>query len=159
MRSYIILFTFLFFLNSANGQRDIDFKKLVGFACFSGGSKSESVIKFTKLIQKSKYKTILKLLDSENVAEKYLATIVSERLAKNGKVSLSETEKSKITKIKNSEEVIQVCSGCTYFKKIPLKQLFVENQDNYMKEYAEDWLDRQLKKITATNSRFSQLRI
>jgi hypothetical protein len=143
MRNYIMLLTFLLFLNSVNGQREIDLKKLVGFACFSSGSKSESVIKFTKLIQKEKYKTMFKLLDSENVAEQYLATIVLERLAKNGKVSLNDIEKLKIGKIKSSEAIIEVCSGCTYFEKIPVKQLFIESRDNFMKKYAEDWLDRQ----------------
>ena len=146
MRNYIIVFIFLFSLNSVNGQKDIDLKKLVGFACFSDGSKSEIVIKFTKLIQKSKYGSIIEQLDSKNVAKKYLAVIVSERLANDGKVKLNEVDKSKIDKIKNSEEEVQVCSGCLYFEKIPIKQLFVESKDNYMKIYAEDWLERQFKK-------------
>jgi cephalosporin hydroxylase len=85
IKKIIILFLFCS-SNFLFAQNDIDYKSLVGFACFSDGQASESVKKVNKLLLKSQYSKILNLLDSENNAEKYLAVIVSEKLEKLDKI-------------------------------------------------------------------------
>lgn len=141
-----ILSIILFFASSIIfSQNNIDQKSLVGFACYSNGSASETVKKFNKLLSNAQYSKILNLLDSKNNAEKYLAVIASEKLEKLDKIKLSNDQKIKIKNIKNSKELVSVCSGCMYRDKLPLSQLFEEAENNPMKAYSDDWVKRKVK--------------
>lgn len=100
------------------------------------------MVKVAKLLRAKNYKGISKLLTSGNSGEKYLAVISLQRLADNGQYNLSDIEKDIISKVKLSDDMVSVCSGCTYFDKVPMKTILTEK--NFMG--SDYWLDRTLSK-------------
>jgi hypothetical protein len=122
-------------------QDNLNTKQMVGFGCYFSGQQTKPVIKVAKLIEDKKYKDISSLLNSKNEGERYLAVITLQRLADTGKYQLSQTEKELIEKAKLSDDLVSVCSGCTYFDKVPMKTMLSE-KDLIGSSY---WLDRVLK--------------
>lgn len=121
-----------------DAQEKTNFKTMVGFGCYFEGRPSESVIKVTKMLQNKKYQAIAVLLNSKNQAEKYLAVISIERLAKLEKYEPNESERLLIANAKKSNELVSVCSGCTYFEEVPLSVLLSE-QNALGSDY---WLEK-----------------
>lgn len=122
-------------------QDNVNKKEMVGFACYFGGQPTETVVKVTKLLKAKKYKKISSMLSSKNIGEKYLAIISLQRLDDMKEYQLSDLEKDLISKAKLSNDSISVCSGCTYFDKVPLKKILSEK--SFMG--ASNWLDRTLR--------------
>jgi len=125
---------------SSYAQKDVDPKDMIGFGCYSGGMITKSVYDFTSLLEKSKYQNFLKFLDSKSKSEKFLAAVVCKKLNKDRKLKLSAIEIKKIDTILNSDELVSICSGCTYFSKISFKELSKKNKENFMLDKIEDWL-------------------
>lgn len=142
MRIFLtIVLTFLISLSTV-AQDNVELKKMVGFGCYVEGRSTEPVVKVTKLLNTKDYEKISKLLTSRNSGKRFLAVISLQRLADNGHYNLSDIEKNLILKAKLSDDLVSVCSGCTYFDKVPMKTILVENNiigSNY-------WLDRTIKK-------------
>jgi hypothetical protein len=132
----ILLTTFLSF--SAAGQDNVNLKEMVGFGCYYEGRSTKTVVNVTKLLKAKSYKEISKLLTSGNSGEKYLAVISLQRLADNGQYKLNDNEKDSIAKAKLSDDMVSLCSGCTYFDKVPLKTILVEKD----LIGSSHWLDR-----------------
>tara|TARA_R110000744_G_scaffold81116_1_gene159553 strand:+ start:2631 stop:3068 length:438 start_codon:yes stop_codon:yes gene_type:complete len=145
MRIPILILTFL--LSSIGFSQDnINPKELIGFGCYSGGTSSDVVNDITFDLHDSKYKKVLKKLKSKNPAERYLAVIVAERLTELNKYELTEIDKRLIKNAYESEDLVSVCSGCTYFDQIELKKLLSKEKENFMWTYAEFWLEEYIKK-------------
>jgi hypothetical protein len=144
MKRTIITLSFLIgiFIN-ANAQSNIDVNEMVGFGCYEDGSQSKPVQKVSRLIDKEKYNSIIKLLDSENNAEKYLAVIVCEKLTELNKLTLTKELKDKITEIYKSDGIVSICSGCVYWDKLTLKIML--DKENHMRISSNYWLDYKLK--------------
>ncbi len=111
---------------------------LLGFGCSETLNPTKAVGQFGILLKTKKYKKITNALYSENSAEKFLSVIISEKLKSLGKIRLTEKDSLKIAEIKNSNELITVCSGCTYYDKLTMRQLFDEK--NIIKESSIIWL-------------------
>lgn len=126
------------FGNEAKAQRDVDPEQMIGFGYYASGLLTEPVNRFNDLISKKKYKQISKALDSSNSAERFLAVVTLERLDSLGVYKLLPNEKTSIAQIKLSTEEVSVCSGCTYFAVLPLKDLFTSE----MRSFSQWWLDR-----------------
>jgi DNA gyrase/topoisomerase IV subunit A len=142
MRTKILTIVFLIgILSGINAQDNLDKNEMVGFACYFAGQPSKTVEKITKKLNNKKYNSIAKLLTSENNGERYMAVISLEQLTELNKYKLNETEKNLITEIKQSKELVSICSGCTYFEKISLKELLTEKK----KLFAKNWLNRNFK--------------
>jgi hypothetical protein len=142
MRTKIITIVFLIgILSGINAQDNVDQNEMVGFACYFAGQPSKTVEKVTKKLNTEKYNSIAKLLTSDNNAERYMAVISLEKLAELNKYKLNETEKNLISEIKKSDELVSICSGCTYFEKVSLKELLTEKK----KLFAKNWLNRNFK--------------
>lgn len=124
------------------GQDQIDKGELVGFGCYYSGSSTKVVIKVERLIASKNYKSIIKLLHVKNPGEKYLAVISLQKLEALSLIILNREEKDLIERIKNSNELVSVCSGCTYFSKIQMKKL-IEEGDMLGSKL---WLERNIKK-------------
>jgi hypothetical protein len=122
----------------------IDENTVIGFACYNSGKKSEPVKKFSKILVEKKYPIILKELNSINIADKYLATVICEKLLKKKLINLTEKEINQIKKNKNSNESVNTCAGCTNQEKMTLKELFTAEK-NYIAEETEDWLNEMIK--------------
>jgi len=138
MRTKILTFLFLFvILTFANAQENIDKNEMVGFACYFEGSQSKTVKKVTEKLENKKYKSISKLLTSKNNAERYMAVITLEKLSELNKYKLNENEKNLIAGIKQSNELVSICSGCTYFEKVPLKEILKKEKILF----AQNWLN------------------
>lgn len=86
---------------------------------------------------------MVKLLDSENNAERFLAVIVCERLTELNKINLTQASKEKIEKIYSSTEMVSVCSGCAYWDTLSLKDIL--KTENKMRISANNWLDKTFK--------------
>ncbi|MFY0715401.1 hypothetical protein J1D01_17235 [Seonamhaeicola sp. NFXS20] len=142
-----IIFTLTFIISiSINGiaQSNVDVNEMVGFGCYEDGSQSKAVQKVSKLIDKEKYNSIIKLLDSENNAEKYLAVVVCEKLTELNKLTLTKELKGKISEVYKSNGIVSVCSGCVYWDKLTLKKML--DKENDMRISANYWLDYKFKK-------------
>jgi hypothetical protein len=146
---YIIL---LLFSTSIFFGQEVDEKSMIGFACSVGGEQSETVKKFSILLAKKKYQRTVKFLNSKNVAEKALAAFVCEKLNGLKKITLTEEDLKRIKNIKESEDLVSVCSGCTQFEKIAIKNLFAQNEESKLyegfliEEHAKYWFEFYLKK-------------
>lgn len=142
MRTKILTIVFLFGIISViNAQDNVDKNEMVGFGCYSDGSESKTVEKYSRKIDAKNHKWISKKLNSKNNAERYMSVIILEELTKIGKYELTENELMKIAEIKNSTELVSVCSGCTYFEKIELKNMFTDE----MLSMGSYWLNYKLK--------------
>lgn len=147
MRSYLITIILLISLSSiSNAQKKVDVKEMVGFGCYSSGIQSKPVSKVTALINNVDYESVLKLLNSKNNAEKFLAVITCERLQELGKIRLNEEQKKQIKQSYTSKDLVSVCSGCIYWDKLSFKTLLDKKEKNQIRELADYWLERQLKK-------------
>lgn len=138
-RAFIVLTILLNQLTfSVNGQDNVNLKRMVGFGCYYEGKPTKTVTKVTSLLKHRKYEDVAMLLKSSNEGERYLAVISIQRLSDMGKYHLSDIDKQLIEKAKVSEDLVSVCSGCTYFDKVPMNKILSENNfigSNY-------WLDR-----------------
>jgi hypothetical protein len=103
---------------------------MVGFACYYAGQPTRTVEEVTELLLKKKYKAISDLLETGHGGEKFLATVSLEKLAALGQYVLSDNEKILIEKIRESGDKVSVCSGCTYFDKVALKDMF--SDENFL---------------------------
>jgi hypothetical protein len=112
------------------GQDNVNRKKMIGFGCYYAGQPTKTVVEMTELLKDKKYKRISDLLTSGHEGEKFLATISLEKLSVLGQYELSDNEKKIIDKIKKSDDKVSVCSGCTYFDKVSLKDIF--SKDNFL---------------------------
>jgi hypothetical protein len=120
-RNFIFVFTLIPKLLFS--QSDDEYE-VVGFACGFAGMSSKPVTRVSELLEQKDYVAVAKLLKSNNNAEKYLAVIIVERLSQLSVYKPSIDEVRLIASIKNSREKVSVCSGCTYFETMSLKQLF-----------------------------------
>ena len=144
MKRIVIAFIFIIGISiSGNTQSNVDIDEMVGFGCYEEGRQSRPVEKISILIEKGKYNSIIKLLDSENNAKKYLAVIVCEKLAELNKLTLSQDLKEKIEVIYKSNGIVSVCSGCTYWDKLTLKNML--DKENEMRISADYWLNYKFK--------------
>ena len=125
-----------------HAQENVDKNAMVGFACYFAGQPSKTVEKYTQKLNSENYKWISKRLESENTAEKYMSVIILERLTEIGKYKLNENELTLILEIRKSNQLVSVCSGCTYFEKVTLKELLTDDKILF----AKNWLDRNIKK-------------
>ena len=142
MQTKILTIVFLIgILHISNAQDNVDTNEMVGFACYYEGSPSKTVEKFTRKFKKKNYKWISKQLTSTNNAEKYMSVITLEKLTEIGKYSPNETELNLIADIKKSTDLVSVCSGCVYFQKVELKNMFTDE----MLTMASNWLNYNLK--------------
>ncbi|RCW88566.1 hypothetical protein [Winogradskyella arenosi] len=144
MKQIIITLTLLIAISiSGNAQSNVDVNEMVGFGCYEDGSQSKSVKKISRLIDKEKFNSIIKLLDSENNAEKYLAVIVCEKLAELDKLILTKELNEKITELYKSHEVVSVCSGCVYWDKLTLENIL--DKENHIRISSNYWLNYKFK--------------
>lgn len=138
MKHIIILLVLMLFNQTSFSQKDWQLKETVGFGCFSGGSLSKPVIKFSNYLENKNYKKIVKHLNSKNTEEQFLSIYLSEKLEAENKIILTNNQKKIIIVLKESVELISVCSGCTYFSSVPLRSLF-DSKENIILESAEYW--------------------
>jgi len=142
MRTKILTLVILIgILHITNAQDNVDTNEMVGFACYYEGSPSKTVEKFTRKLKIKDYKWISKQLTSTNNAEKYMSVITLEKLTEIRKYSPNETELELIAKIKKSTDLVSVCSGCIYFQKVELKNMFTDE----MRTMASNWLNNNFK--------------
>ncbi|MGJ8594110.1 MAG: hypothetical protein ACSHXF_16285 [Aquaticitalea sp.] len=140
MKNLVIILTcFIGMSFSGKAQMDVDHKEMIGFGCGFAGQESESVQKVSKLIERKYYDAIVKLLDSDNNAERFLAVIVSEKLTELNKLSLKEETKEKILKLYKSNALVSVCSGCTYWDKLSLTKML--QNDHSIRVSSKYWLE------------------
>ena len=142
MRTKLLTLLFLIgILSGMNAQDNVDENGVIGFACSFAGQPTKTVKKVATKLNNKKYNLIAKLLTSNNNAERYLAVISLEQLAKLKKYNLNETEKNLISEIKQSGELVSICAGCTNFEKVSLKELLGKKK----KKFARNWLNRNIK--------------
>lgn len=120
-----------------------DENNLIGFACYYSGQKSKPVKKFSEILLKKDYSIIIENLKAKNIADKYLATAICEKLSEKKLINLSEDELNQIKMNKNSSEKVSTCAGCTNDVTMTLKELFLEK--NYIMEETEEWLNKMIK--------------
>ena len=98
-------------------------KNFISFACNANGMPSENTFKYMDLIISERYDLIEKLLYSDNPSNQFLSVIILEFLEKKRKITINDIVKKQISGIKQSEEIISVCRGCTYHNQLSLKEL------------------------------------
>ena len=95
---------------------------MVGFGCTKGEIQSKAVTKAFSFLENSEHQELLLLLDSKSKAEQFLAVVLLEKLQANGSITLSKNQKQKIESIYKSKQKVSICSGCTYWDKMPLNE-------------------------------------
>ena len=143
MKHYLtaILF-FTFFCNLLEGQSKMSPEEILGFSCGFGGAETEVVKKTSSLLAKNDFNSIITLVDSNNNANLFLAIIIVEKLNNLKKIEISEELNQKILAAYNSNKMVAVCSGCTYWDFVSLKTLLDRNNTHHMKESTDIWLDK-----------------
>jgi hypothetical protein len=121
-------------------------KKSLGFGCGFSGQMTKPVSQISKLLTEGNFKELRQLLNSDLTSYQYLSTFVLEKLSDNGDLKLTEMELKKIDQIKNSEQTVPICSGCTYWDERPLRELFDVKTNTIISYNAEYWFERIYKK-------------
>lgn len=134
-----ILFSFAS-LMSAQMNLDLAESEMIGFACYAAGSATDTVRKFEKKLANKNYKWIAQKLSSTINAEKYMSVLILEQLNNLDRYVLSEEECQLIEEVKKSYGLVSVCSGCTYFDKLSLRDML--NEENEL--MGSWWLDYHL---------------
>jgi hypothetical protein len=112
-----------------SAQDNVNVKKMVGFGCYYEGQPTKPVREVTQILKEKNYESLASLLDSKNPAKVYLAVISLQRLSATQQYTLSELDWNRILRAKGSRQLVSVCSGCTYFDKVPLGELL--NKDTF----------------------------
>ena len=92
---------------------------------------------FHFLFSTKDFDAIKKKLESKIPGEKFLASFTLEKLKKKKELDLNESELKKINEIKMLTELVPVCSGCTYWKTVPINELW--NKKHPIYKSAESW--------------------
>lgn len=121
-----------------------DENSLVGFACYYSGRKSKPVKEISEILGNKEYSRVKEKLYSINIAEKYLATVICERLLKKRLITLTENELNQIKKNKVSSEKVTICSGCTHEAELTMSEMFSSNE-NFLSKSIEEWLKGMIK--------------
>ena len=140
-----LIFYFLFLSFSVNAQNSADAldESLIGFACFDNGRETKPVKKISAFLTKKKYDNLRNLLKSKNNAERILAAFVCTKLYELEKIDLNDQDLIKIDEINDDETLVSICSGCLYFEKVAMRNLF-EKQYGMIDE-AENWFKNHIK--------------
>ena len=96
---------------------------------------------------KKKFNRVVKLMDSNDNAEKFMASLVSLQIYQDGIISLSKEQAKKAEDILNSNVKIALCSGCTYYETLSMKELFTRRNDAtfFFNFEFKNWLEYSLK--------------
>ena len=140
-KTFTIFLLLLGIISNSFSQDTVDKTEMVGFACYYAGQPSKTVKKVTNKLNSKNYTSLRKMLYSSNNAEKYLTVISLEKLTEQKDIKLTEQEIITINKIKNSSELVSICSGCTMFMKVELRELF----ESRMKLFPQNWINQNFK--------------
>ncbi|MDY0779177.1 hypothetical protein [Tenacibaculum sp. IB213877] len=119
---------------------EYDWKQMIGFGCSSNGSLTALVKNYNLLLIKKKYKRICKNLKSNNKGKQFMSVLICDELTKRKLIKLSINQINLINKIKNSDKIVPVCSGCTSPEEVPLKVLLDTTNLHPIRERANSWL-------------------
>lgn len=144
----LISFFCILFINNGFSQNEIDFEKTIGFGCSYSGESSPPVNKVSTLLNNRDYQSIIKLLESKNPAEQYLAVLSIKYLERKGVIQIENAHQLIIQEIHNSKEILGVCSGCTMSSNVPLGEFLSEEYEEYWHIEVEDMVDRSLREIS-----------
>ena len=117
----------------------IDYNNVIGFACYESGSMTKPVKFFYDLIHNKNYVKVKEKLYSSVPAEKYLATILCEKLENKKSLKITIQEENQIKNNKSSKELVLTCTGCTNSDEVVLSDL-LKFEQNYFTEQLEEWL-------------------
>lgn len=135
----------LFFSVGSSAQHNWDSKdwnkESLGFGCSVDGQMTKPVLRMTEFFMKKRFDKIRLLLDSDLPVDQYLATITLEKLKAKKELEITDDELKRIKEIKESEQLVPFCSGCTLWTDIPLKDLFDEKTKGIVSASADNWFD------------------
>ena len=134
----ILLFTLPLILNAQFNFDSKDWEKqTIGFGCGAGGSMTDLTVNFHYLFATKDFNGIKEKLDSKIPAEKFLSAFTLLKLEKKKELNLDKLILDKIENIKKLTDTVPVCSGCTYWKTVPLNELW--NKKHPIYKSAESW--------------------
>ena len=125
-------------LNLPPPPRAIDENNLIGFACYMAGERSEVVKNFSTLLKQKNYRILREKLTSTFPAEKYMATVLCEKLVFKHLLKITEQELIQIQNNKLSSDTLTICSGCTNEDDLTLKEMFSPSK-NYLSAQFNEW--------------------
>jgi hypothetical protein len=114
-------------------------KITLGFACYEDGSSTDQVNRVSLLVVKRDYIKIISLLNSTENADRFLSVIVLEKLKELKKIKISKADMNRMLNVRNSDSLVCVCSGCTYFEVLSLRELFLNKGELY--DEATFWIN------------------
>ena len=144
MKITLIIGIFLLSTSNLFSQQDVGNEQMLSFGCGYTGRQSLAVWSTASLLDSLDYEGIINKLKSKNRAEQFLSVLVCERLDKKGIIQLNKEQKDQILKLRNSDDLIPVCSGCTYRDEVSFKNLL--NKKNRIRKDANSWLKSELRK-------------
>jgi hypothetical protein len=110
---------------------------VIGFAC-TRGEPTDAVKTVEQFLTAESYKGIAALLTA-NPARQYVAVITLQRLQQVKKYKPTTEELRAIAAVKNSEMIVWICEGPTFWEKHSLKEVF----EKYP-EFGKWWLDEHI---------------
>ena len=137
MKFGLLTISLLLLTNTLSAQEWVDTEEMVGFACYYEGAPSKTVKMVTRKLRYKRYKMIAGMLTSPNNAERFMAVISLEKLAELEMYEITAKQNKLIVEIKNSDQLVSMCSGCTLFQKLALKDMFSDK----MYLFASNWID------------------
>lgn len=138
MKTTLIFYATLFFSVSLFSQKATG--EMVGFGCGYAGSLTPAVQEMVQQLKEGDHTSIRKNLYSKEAAHQFLAVVVLEYLAEQDMLTLDQEEHSQISHIKLSENQVSVCSGCTYWDSVSLKELLDTNIRHFITNSAQHWV-------------------
>jgi hypothetical protein len=112
----------------------------IGFGCGWASIKTDNLYHICELISENRFDLMLKLLDSKIASSRYLAALSLIRADKNSVYKLDSLTGLKIETLKQDNEKISFCVGCTGQWIFSLKTLLEKKSKAPMANTTERWI-------------------
>ncbi|OSY87713.1 hypothetical protein WH52_09795 [Tenacibaculum holothuriorum] len=135
----ILFIIICFFSVYAFSQEAFDKNTIIGTSCFYSGRQTKIILQFERLIKNKNEKEIRKKLFSSKKEERLLSAKILGFLASKKSITLSKEEEIQQNNIKNSNDEVFICSGCSFINKVKTKDFFSPTLKNNQ-VLLESWL-------------------
>ncbi len=158
MKRLFFIFAFFFLANFSSAQDSIALKQLyyfhylndstlnrIDFGCGWSGIFLTNLHYFRYLISGNRFDLISKLLDSKTASTRYLAAAAIICSDRKSHYKLDSLTVLKIEIVKQDQNTIPFCSGCTGHWNYSINSLLEMKEKNPIANWINDWIDDSFK--------------
>lgn len=120
-------------------------KNKIECGCGYSGRISDNLYLIRELIADNRFNLITNLLDSKIASTRYLAALSILRATKKSRFKPDSLTMTKIEELKQDNEIINFCRGCTGRWSLSIKTLLDKKEKPPLSKFIQRWIDDSLK--------------